>query len=176
METRWSSITKLVVLITLMVIGAGLLLRFSASIPPLLIAFILAYLLKAPTDWIVRRTGMARGMAIILIFLIILVILITLPVMATPSLLAIFSDITIDLESLSPIIDNLGNEIYVFGPVEINAGDIGQRLLQGLQDLATPFASGAFQIVTGVASSLAWVLFIVVAVFWLVHVPQQNNV
>jgi HAD superfamily hydrolase (TIGR01509 family) len=168
METRWSSITKLVVLIALMVISAGLLIRFNASIPPLLIAIILAYLLKAPTDWIVRRTGMARGLAIIVIFLIILVILILLPLMATPSLLALVSNINVDLDALSPLIDYLGNEIYVFGPIEINAGDIGQRVLQSLQDLATPFASGAFQIVTSVASSLVWVLFIVVVVFWLV--------
>ena len=168
MDTRWSSATKLVVLVTMLVIGAGLFLRFNNSIPPLLIAFILAYLLKPPTDWIVRRTGMARGLAIILIFLIILVILAILPVLATPSILAIFSDINIDLEALSPLIDNLGTEIYIIGPLEINAGDMGQQLLQSLQDLATPFASGALQIVTGVASSLAWVLFVVVVVFWLV--------
>lgn len=168
MDTRWSSVTKLVVLVTMLVIGAGLFLRFNASIPPLLIAFILAYLLKPPTDWIVRRTGMARGLAIILIFLIILVFLVLLPVLATPSLLAIVSDINFDLESLSPIIDNLGTEVYVIGPLKIDAGDLGQRLLQSLQDLATPFASGALQIVTGFASSLAWVLFVVVVVFWLV--------
>ena len=88
--------------------------------------------------------------------------------MATPSLLAIVSDINFDLESLSPIIDNLGTEVYIIGPLKIDAGDLGQRLLQGLQDLATPFASGALQIVTSVASSLAWVLFVVVVVFWLV--------
>ncbi len=168
METRWSSVTKLVVLITLLVIGAGLFLRFNASIPPLLIAFILAYLLKPPTDWIVRRTGMARGLAIILIFLVLLVLLVLLPVVMTPRLLAMISSINFDIEAFSPIFDKLDGTIYLIGPIQIDTADLGQRLLQGLQDLATPFASSAFGIVSGIASSLAWVLFVVVVVFWLV--------
>jgi HAD superfamily hydrolase (TIGR01509 family) len=168
METRWSSVTKLVVLITVLVIGAGLFLRFNDSIPPLLIAFIIAYLLKPPTDWLVRRTGMARGLAIILIFLIILVVLGILPLLVTPSLVAMVSNINFDVDSLAPILENLDSGTYVLGPLEIDISDIVQRLLQGLQDLATPFASGALQIVSGVASSVAWVLFVVVVVFWLV--------
>ena len=60
MDTRWSSTTKLLVLVCLLVLGAWLLLTFSEAIPPLIVAFVLAYLLKPAADGLVRRTGWPR--------------------------------------------------------------------------------------------------------------------
>ena len=176
METRWSSTTKLLITVALFLVGAGLLLRFSAIIPPLLISFILAYLLKSPTDWIVRRSGAPRGLAIIFIYLIILAILALAPVLATPSVLAITSNINIDIESLAPLLERLGAETYVIGPLEIDVPDLSQQLLQGLQNLVQPFASGALQVVTSVASSFLWITFVLVVVFWLIKDSHKLEV
>ena len=176
MNTRWSSTTKLLVIIALFLIGAWLLLRFSAVIPPLLISFILAYLLKSPTDWIVRRSGAPRGLAIITIYLIILVILALAPVLATPSVLAITSNINIDIESLAPLLEKLSAQTYVIGPWQIEVPDLSQPLLQGLQNLVQPFATGAFQVVSSVASSLLWGTFVLVVVFWLIKDSHKLEV
>ena len=168
MDTRWSSTTKLLVLIVLLVVGAWLLVVFSEAIPPLIVAFVLAYLLKPAADGLVRRTGWPRGIAILVIYLIILTVLILMPVLATPSLISFFSRITIDTDSLGAVIERLGTEIIILGPIEIDPADFSQQVLQGLQNIVTPFATGAVQIAAGVASSVIWGIFVLVVVFWLV--------
>lgn len=167
METRWTSTTKLLVLICFLIVGAWVLLQFSQIIPPLLIAFILAYLLKPPTDWLVRRTGWPRGLAIIVLFILLLAILIVTPILATSSLASIISSIQLDTSGLEPLFNDLNGQVFQLGPIQINGSVIADQLVQGLQAVITPFASGAFQFVSGIASSLFWILFVIVAIFWL---------
>ncbi|RME85819.1 MAG: AI-2E family transporter [Caldilineae bacterium] len=167
MDTRWSYNTKLVVVIVLLVLTAGFLLTFKHAIPPLLISLVLAYLLKPPVDFIVRRTGWPRGLAIIAIYLLILAVIAVMPIVFTPSLIALFSGVRIDFQSLAPLFGSLNESVITLGPTTINLGELLQQALQGLQNLVAPFATGAFQVVAGVASTIFWLVFVVVVVFWL---------
>ena len=169
MDTRWSSTAKLLVIISLLVIGVWLLALFNQAIIPLLIAFILAYLLKPPTDWLVEGTGWPRGFAILIVFLILIFILVMLPVLATPGVVSLVSRISIDAQTFVPMLDRLGAEVIEIGPLVFNfdLGDLAQQAVEGLQTLITPFASGAFLVIAGVANSVLWIVFIVVVTFWL---------
>ncbi len=167
MDTRWSSTTKLIILIIVLIFSAAVLVRLEQAILPLLLAFVLAYLLKPAADWLMRRTGWPRGFAIIVIYLIILFLLILMPLAVTPSLISAISSINIDIESLNPL-ESLNSDVLVLGPIVLNLGEVLQQSLQGLQSFITPFASGAVQVVAGVATSLFWIVFVFVVVFWLI--------
>lgn len=72
---RWSSTTKLVVALTLVATLAGLLMRFRQVIGPLLMAFLIAYLLYPVVRFLNQRLRLPWRLASTLLFLFILVLL-----------------------------------------------------------------------------------------------------
>ncbi|NOX60767.1 MAG: AI-2E family transporter [Chloroflexi bacterium] len=168
MDSRWSPTTKLVVLIILLVFGAWLLMQLSAVIPPLLVAGILAFLLKPLVDWIVHRTGWSRGFAsAFTIFLALVLLLVLTPLILTPGLANIITNIDLDASELEPLLERLRASVITVGPLQIEGSDLASQIGQGVQALAAPFATGAIQIVSGVATGLLWAIFIIVVIFWL---------
>lgn len=167
MNTRWTTTTKLVVLVCVLVIGAWLLMQFGEAVPPLLIAFVLAYLLKAPTDGLVRRTGLPRGWAAAIVLIGVIVLLALAPVLITPSLAALVGRLQAESAALVPFLERLGNQVITLGPVTLRGSDLVPQLIQGLQTLITPAAGSLFNVVSSIASSMLWVLFVLVLVFWL---------
>ena len=167
-DSPWSNTTKLIVLVILMIIGGWVLVRFSAAIPPLIIAALLAFLLSPPTNWLVRRTGLPRGVAVLLVFLAVVVFIILTPVLITPSLVSLTSNVQFDFESFNEFIDNIGSVALKWGPIDI---DVRQLLLQsaeGMQQFLTTYISQAAISLLNVLSSLFWVAFVVVVTFWLI--------
>lgn len=167
MSTRWTTTTKLVVLVCVLVIGAWLLMQFGEAVPPLLIAFVLAYLLKAPTDGLVRRTGLPRGWAAAMVLTGVIVLLALAPVLITPSLAALVGRLQAESAALVPFLERLGNQVIALGPVTLRGSDLVPQLIQGLQTLITPAAGSLFNVISSIASSVLWVLFVLVLVFWL---------
>src|SRR5512135_1396439 len=74
----WSSTTKLVVSLTIVAIAAGVFIQFHAIIGPLLLAFVLAYLLNPAAGWIQKRTRLSWGLAVSLIYLLLFIGLLSL--------------------------------------------------------------------------------------------------
>jgi predicted PurR-regulated permease PerM len=75
---RWGATAKLVVTLTLVVILGALLVRFKFILGPILIAFILAYLLLPVASLVNKRSPLSWGMAVNLIYLIFVIILLAL--------------------------------------------------------------------------------------------------
>jgi len=167
MNTRWTTTTKLVVLVCALVIGAWLLMQFGEAVPPLLIAFVLAYLLKGPTDSLVRRTGLPRGWAAAIVLTGVVMLLALAPVLVTPSLAALVGRLQAELAALTPVLQQLGDRVVELGPLTLRGDELVPQLIQGFQALMTPAASSIIGVVSGIASSLLWVLFVFVLVFWL---------
>ncbi|MCS7039303.1 MAG: AI-2E family transporter [Anaerolineae bacterium] len=167
MNTRWTTTTKLVVLVCVLVVGAWLLMRFGEAVPPLLLAFVLAYLLKAPTDGLVRRTGLPRGWAAAIVLTGVIVLLALAPVLITPSLAALVGRLQAESAALAPFLERLGDRVVELGPITLRGSDLVPQLIQGLQTLITPAAGSLVSVVSGIASSVLWVLFVLVLVFWL---------
>ncbi len=164
----WSSTTKLVVLLLLLMIGGWVLMRFSEAIPSFIIAVLLAYLLTPPTNWIVRHTGLPRGMAVMLVFLAVLVLVILTPILISPSIASIASSVQFDMEAITDLASNLSNMYIVLGPIELQLGDILLQSATGLQQLLSTFGSQALRSIFNVLSSLFWVAFVIVVTFWLI--------
>ncbi|MCO6453237.1 MAG: AI-2E family transporter [Caldilineales bacterium] len=167
MDSRWSSTTKLVILAIVLLVGLWILLQFGQAIPPLLVAAILAYLLKPAVDWLIRQTGWSQGFATAAVIFLALGLLVLAPVLATPGIANIISNVRIDVDALQPLLDRISQETIHIGFIELDGADLSVRLMEGLQSLITPFASSALQIVSSVAASLVWIVFVVVVVFWL---------
>ena len=167
-ESRWSNTTKLIVFILLLIIGGWALVRFSVAIPPLIISALLAFLLSSPTNWLVRKTGMSRGMAVLLVFLVLLGLIILAPVLITPSLITLASNARFDFESFNNFIDGLGHITLTVGSVSIDLREILLQSSSGLQQFITTYISQAAITLLNILSSLFWVFFIVVVTFWLI--------
>ncbi len=167
-ESSWTNTTKLVVLAILLVIAGWIMVRFSAAIPSLIVSALLAFLLTPPTNWIIRRTGMPRGLAVGLVFLAVLAFLILAPVLITPSLVALTSNVQFDFQSFNDFVNNIGNITLSLGGITIDVRDLLLQSSTGLQQFLTTYVSQAALSILSMLSSLFWVFFVVVVTFWLI--------
>ena len=85
---RWSPQTKRSVALVLLILVVLIIYRFQIIIAPLVIAFLIAFILDPIVDFLTKRTRLSRGLAAMLVFLVLLVIglaLIATPVAIVPS-------------------------------------------------------------------------------------------
>jgi predicted PurR-regulated permease PerM len=61
---RWSNVTKIIVAAALAILALILIITFRALIPATIVAFLLAFILSYPVNWIQRQTGWARSTAV----------------------------------------------------------------------------------------------------------------
>ena len=167
-DSSWSNTTKLVVLALLLIIGGWALVRFSVALPSLIVSALLAFLLTPPTNWIVRHTGLPRGVAILLVFLVLLALIILAPVLITPSLVSLTSNVQFDFKSFNEFVNNIGNISLKWGPINVDVHNLLLQSSEGFQKFLTTYVSQAALSLLGMLSSLFWVAFIVVVTFWLI--------
>ena len=167
-EHGWSNTTKLVVLLLLVLIGGWALVQFSEALPSMIIALLLAYLLTPPTNWIVRHTGLPRGLAVGMVYLALLILIILTPILLSPSIASIASNVQFDVTAITALAKNLGNMEIALGPVSLKVGEVLLQSAAGLQQLISSFGSQALLSIINVLSSLFWVAFVVVVTFWLI--------
>jgi predicted PurR-regulated permease PerM len=82
---RWGSLTKLVVALTFVGLIAWLLSRFQSLIPPLLMAFILSYLLYPVASFLNRKLYFSWRAAVGSIYLLLLILMLSLLTMRIKS-------------------------------------------------------------------------------------------
>lgn len=157
----WSPTTKLVVALTMVAIVAALLVRFNNLIGPLLVAFILSYLLHPLASRLHRSTELSWRGAVNLIYLVLVLLigfLFTLTGFAAvdqiQSLIRVVQRFVVDLPEL---LQNLATQAFVIGPFEFDFAELDNQLFQ---ILGLDFASlgeqalNALQPVLGSAGSL----------------------
>ena len=74
-STQWSRTTKRLVAVGLVIVLLLLFYVFRALLPPVLLAVVLAYLLKPLADGLERRSKLPRTVAVFLVFLVLLLLL-----------------------------------------------------------------------------------------------------
>jgi predicted PurR-regulated permease PerM/phosphoglycolate phosphatase-like HAD superfamily hydrolase len=167
-STEWSRTTKRLVIVGLIIIFLLALYFFRALLPPVILAFILAYLLKPIADFVERRLDVPRTLAVVLVYLLLLVTVVVIPVTVVPAAVDRISRLNVNLQQLADqLIEFLSQPFVLFGytlSLEDFVGDI-----QGtLQDLLQPFASQTVTLFFNVVSSLLWVVSITIISFYLV--------
>ncbi|MGD2041763.1 MAG: AI-2E family transporter, partial [Anaerolineae bacterium] len=99
-STEWSRTTKRLVVVGLIIVLLLTLYIFRTLLPPVILAFVLAYILKPLADSIQRRSKMPRLVAVILVFLILLLVFSVVPATVVPYVVNQITRLNLNLQQL----------------------------------------------------------------------------
>lgn len=184
----WSSSTKLVVSLTLAVCAVALLYQFRSIIGPLLLAFILTYLLHPVVDFVCKHTRLSWRMAVILIYLVLILLLLgtftATGFAVLQQLQALILVVNNFVNSLPQWIDQLSHLAYTFGPFQFDLGKLNldlSILAKQALDILRPILGKAGDLLGTLAGSaagfLGWSLFIwIISYFLLAESSKLSDV
>jgi len=168
---RWNSTTKAIVAIVCLAIVVYLLYTFRAVIVPLGMALLLAFVLNPVVNFLSRQLRMSRGLAVSLVFL--FLVLLLLATLAAP--VAVVPGVTNAVRSVQDELVDLIREMGEFlrEPVEIwdytfDLSSIYDELSQSLTTFVGDVVEGTLAVVINIASFALWLIFILIAAFYLV--------
>jgi predicted PurR-regulated permease PerM len=190
---RWGVFTKFLVSLILVVLFGALLVRFQQMIAPLVLAVILAYVLRPAVETISTRTGLSWSATAAIIYLLLLVVIITLLTVAGFALvqqvqglyeavLAITENPAGRLEEilsqpvrLGPFVFDLSRPFMIgpFGPFQAPLSGEWQPLLEQAFNAIQPALSRLGVVIStfasGTVETLGWLVFILVVSFYLLN-------
>lgn len=179
---RWGSTTKLVIGLTLVAISAALLIYFREIIGPIILAFIVAFLLHPMIAWASRMTKMSWRIAVSLFYLLLIIslgALITIAglviVQQTQSLVTFIDGF---LEKVPSMVANLQTKSYMIGPFHLDLSHLDlETLTNQIIGVIQPLLGRAGNIVGKIATSAAatagWGLFILLISYFLLAESSQ---
>lgn len=174
----WSDATKRWVVVGLVVVGALLAYRVRNLLAPVILALLFAYLLS-PAVEALMRLRLSRTKATILTYVIVLIAVAVAASILVPIIVQQVSSINVDLqaiyESILGIMADYQTIIILGYPIEL--AEVYDKLQVSLIQLVTGVASRsaeellgiAFGVASGFASTLVWLIFILVVSFWLIR-------
>ncbi|RME32959.1 MAG: AI-2E family transporter, partial [Thermoflexia bacterium] len=164
---RWDVGTKRLVGTVLFVFLALVLYRFRAVLPPLILAFLIAFILDPVVDFLQQRARLSRTGATALVFLVLLALVALAPVIAVPPVVRAITSLNLDFVRIAAQLDQFfARPVQVLG-WQIDLKDVYRQFQAGLRDFLTAVASGTVNFVVGFVSTLFWAIFILLAAFYL---------
>lgn len=183
---QWSSTTKLVVALTFVAIAAALLVRFNNLIAPLLIAFILSYLLHPLASRLNERSALSWRGAVNLIYLIFILVIVYLSTLSGVAAVDQFQNLLRVLQNfaaeLPQLLQDLSGQVYRIGPFEFDFAGLETQLFEqlGLDFVALgeqalnvlqPILGGAGSLLGSLAASalttIAWGAFVLIISYFI---------
>lgn len=165
----WGATTKLVVALTIVGIAAGLFVQFHVIIGPLLMAFVLAYLLHPVADLLQKFLHISWQLTVGLIYLLLLLFLLGMLTLGGVGLVQqmenLISVVELNLASLPDVIQKLSGQIYQFGPFQFDFRHLDlNQLSNQLLGVVQPLVGRTGELISAIASSAAqffgWALFV----------------
>ncbi len=172
----WGATTKLVVALTIVAIAAGLVIKFHAIIGPLLMAFVLAYLLSPVAGFLQRTVHMAWHLAVALIYVVVFLVLIGILTLGGVGLVqqmqSLISVVQANLALLPQFIQDLSGQVFQFGPFQIDLRHLDlNQLSSQLVAIVQPLLGGTGTLLSSIASGaaqfLGWALFIMLVSYFM---------
>jgi predicted PurR-regulated permease PerM len=172
---RWGSMTKLVVALTFIAIIAWLLSRFQSIIPPLLMAFILSYLLYPVASFLSRKLYFSWRAAVGSIYLLLLILLLSLLTVGGLGLVqqiqSLIRLIQTSLVELPQLVNSVAEWLETRSPIpiDLNAFDINaltDQLLSVVQPLLGQTGQLLGTVASGAAQIFGWTAFILLVSFF----------
>jgi predicted PurR-regulated permease PerM len=176
----WGATTKLVVGLTIVAIIAALLSRFQSLLGPLVLAFMLTYLLHPLVKSLSDATPLTWRMAVNLIYIILVIILILLFTATGFAVVQQFQSLfrVIDrfLTDLPDILTDLSTQTYEIGPFLIdmsqylsaeNLNVIADQVLSAVQPLLGQAGGLLATLASGTASTVGWGFFVILVSYFL---------
>ncbi len=179
---KWGPTLKLVVGLTFVAIAAALLIFSRPFIGPLLLAFILTYMLYPFIRAVSRLTRLPYRLTVNLIYLLLVILVLA---SATASSLAIIQEIQNLIGVVQKFINDFPNIVrdlstrqFAFGPFQFNMNTfdlaaLSQQILSYVSPLLSRLGGLLSSFATGAAATLGWGLFIlIISYFVLVDAGQ----
>jgi len=170
LSPKWNNTTKLVVALTFVALIASLLVSFRTLIGPLLLAFIMVYLLHPVVSFLNRKLKISWKLSVNLIYLVVVAILIgfitTAGIIIVNQVQSLLSFLQRSINELPDYLNQLSTQTITLGRFSydlhnLDLANLGQQLLSTIQPLfgevgnfVGAFASGAF-------TTVGWAAFIV---------------
>ena len=164
---RWNNVTKIIVTAALALLAIVLVVTFRAMIAPTIIAFLLAFVLSFPVNWIQRQTGWARGTAVLVHYVVLLALLLLMPALLIPRLSGLFTSLRQSLEELTLSLQTASTGLLVpLGEYHLSPDTLLQQAGDGLQNVLLATAN-PMSIFRGVSSGVLQVVYVLVLNYWL---------
>lgn len=169
---RWPPATKLIAGFTLVAIIAFALGKFQAYLPPVIMTFLLVYLLYPVAKFFEARLRINWGLSITLVYLLLVAAIVGLATISGFELVSqvqsLIGFIQSSLEQLPVFVRDISERTIVIGPLvfELNALDLSSLSRQILDASSTLLSSSGnlVGVVAGTAlNTLLWGLFILIA-------------
>jgi len=174
---RWSSTTKLVIALTFTAMLVALVIYFRSFIGPLLLAFILTYLLHPLAARLSNLSFLTWRSAVNLIFIILLLLLLG---SFTLTGLAVVNQIqslirTIDsfLTDLPELLESLSGQVIKIGPIPIDLSQftdlssLGNQMIELAKGMLGEAGTVVSAIAGGAASTAAWSFFVLIISYFI---------
>jgi predicted PurR-regulated permease PerM/GNAT superfamily N-acetyltransferase len=175
---RWSTNTKLIVMLAVLVVVGSFLVRFQVLIVPLIMAVILAYLLNPAITAMAKHMRISRTSAVLILYAILILLLIGLisgaGLLLQQQISGVIFTVTMFINSIPDWIEGLSQKPVTIGPFTFDFSGTDAALLQNtLLPTARDWLGRMTNWLGGFASRLAaflgWTAFAFAVTFYLLQ-------
>jgi predicted PurR-regulated permease PerM len=174
---RWSSTAKLIFGLTFAALIFALIISFRGLIGPLILAFVVTYLLHPVAAGVSRITRLPWVASVVVVYLVLIVLFIgsftwsgVVIVHQIESLVGVVQQFVNDIPNLAR---QLTSQVYTIGPFHIVLSEyfdlnaISDQLLRSIQPILTQVTSLLGTVATGAAEMIGWTLFVLLVSYFL---------
>ena len=173
---RWTSTTKLVIGFTLVAIIAFALAKFQGILPPLIMTFILVYLLYPVANFLKTKLGLNWGVAVIIVYTSLIIFLLALATISGFELVSqVQSLITLveaSLTELPTIAQKISSFTFNLGPLQfdmsaLDLNNLSSQLIETARMMLGRTGEFIGTIASTALNSLGWTAFVMLMSFFI---------
>lgn len=173
---KWGATTKLIVGLSFVAILALLVIQFRHLVGPLILAFMLSYLLYPVANWLTKAIKLPWQSAVALIYILLFLIVVSLITLSglavVQQLQSLFNFLQNSLKGFPQFLEQLSQQTFVFGPFQFSLAqyDLPALANQALS-IVQPLLGQAGSLISSIAASAAttflWGLFVLIVSYFL---------
>jgi predicted PurR-regulated permease PerM len=168
MESSWSLTTKRVIVIGGVIVFYLFITHVGAILPPIVIAFVLAYILAPIADFLSSQFRLNRTLVVVIVYLMLVAVIVTVPALFIPPLVVQIEGFIDGLPELVQDVGEFYEQPVSIGEFTLDLPEVYAEASSSIQTLLSSLGTQTINILTNIASALFWTVFILVASFYMV--------
>ncbi len=165
---KWSTTTKLVVVLLILLVGGLIARKFGEAIYPVILALILAFILAPLVTLLQRKFKLNRVVAIILVYLVLFILFGAILWIIIPILLNQIQVFIKDIDIWITQALNFFAQDFQIGSYIISGDVLLEPITNALQNILEPVVGSTIGIVGLLIESIAWIVFIIIISIYLI--------
>ncbi len=179
---KWDSTTKMVVALTVVALVSALLIYFRSIIGPLILAFIISFLLHPVVAWSCRVFRISWKVSVNLLYLLLVVLLAALLTLTGFAIVqqatSLINFVERFLLELPAMLQNLSTQVYMIGPfqfdfTQLDLDTLATQLLNVVQPLLGQAGGLIRTFAASAANTFGWGLFVLLVSYFLLSESGQ---